>query len=173
MAIQTCNSLDNMLRSILMIVMAEKEQEQVGSQSPSSIVIVLAGCVHGIFQARILQRVAISSSRGSSRPSDGTHVCCPDPGRELTCLLHLLYCQTDSLPLVPPGKPMLITQKFTNKLQDAKNSLNQNFLKSYVTELNLKSKPRFRTSWQVQCIIDKLKKSLSLSEKLIEKNFCT
>ena len=30
--------------------------------------------VHGIFQARIVERVAISSSRGSSQPSDGTHV---------------------------------------------------------------------------------------------------
>ena len=30
--------------------------------------------VHGIFQARILEWVAISYSRGSSRPRDGTHV---------------------------------------------------------------------------------------------------
>ena len=30
--------------------------------------------VHGIFQARILEQVAISSSRGSSGPKDGTHV---------------------------------------------------------------------------------------------------
>ena len=32
--------------------------------------------LHGIFQARILQGVAISSSRGSSRPRDRTHVSC-------------------------------------------------------------------------------------------------
>ena len=32
--------------------------------------------VHGIFQARILEWVAISSSRGSSRPKDQTHVSC-------------------------------------------------------------------------------------------------
>ena len=30
--------------------------------------------VHGIFQARILKWVAISSSRGSSKPSDWTHI---------------------------------------------------------------------------------------------------
>ena len=30
--------------------------------------------VHGILQARILEWVVMSSSRGSSRPSDGTHV---------------------------------------------------------------------------------------------------
>ena len=32
--------------------------------------------VHGIFQARILQWVAISSSRGSSQPRDGTRISC-------------------------------------------------------------------------------------------------
>ena len=32
--------------------------------------------VHGMFQARILEQVAISSSRGSSQPRDGTHVSC-------------------------------------------------------------------------------------------------
>ena len=32
--------------------------------------------VHGILQARILEWVAISSSRGSSRPKDQTHVSC-------------------------------------------------------------------------------------------------
>ena len=32
--------------------------------------------VHGILQARILEWVAISSSRGSSRPRDGTYVSC-------------------------------------------------------------------------------------------------
>ena len=32
--------------------------------------------VHGIFQARKLEWVAISSSRGSSRPKDWTHVSC-------------------------------------------------------------------------------------------------
>ena len=32
--------------------------------------------VHGISQARILEWVAISSSRGSSQPSDGTYVSC-------------------------------------------------------------------------------------------------
>ena len=32
--------------------------------------------VHGIFQARILQWVAISNSRGSSQPKDWTHVSC-------------------------------------------------------------------------------------------------
>ena len=45
--------------------------------------------VHGISQARILEWVAISFSRGSSWPS----------------LLHLLHWQTDSLPLFHPGSP--------------------------------------------------------------------
>ena len=48
--------------------------------------------VHGILQARILEWVAMPSSRGSSQP----------------CLLHLLHWQTASLPLVPPGKIYVI-----------------------------------------------------------------
>ena len=32
--------------------------------------------VHGIFQARILEWVAFSFSRGSSQPKDGTHISC-------------------------------------------------------------------------------------------------
>ena len=35
-----------------------------------------ASSVHGIFQARILEWVATSSSRGSSQPRDRTHVSC-------------------------------------------------------------------------------------------------
>ena len=33
-----------------------------------------ASSVHGMLQARILEWVAMPSSRGSSRPRDGTHV---------------------------------------------------------------------------------------------------
>ena len=39
--------------------------------------------VHGIFQARILEWVAVSSSRGSSRPRDQTCVSCID--RQFLC----------------------------------------------------------------------------------------
>ena len=51
--------------------------------------------VSGILQARILEWVAMPSSRGSSPPRDRTHVSC------------LPHWQTVSLPLVPPGKPIL------------------------------------------------------------------
>ena len=54
--------------------------------------------VHGIFQARILECIAVSFSRGSSRPRDQT----------LSHRLRLLHWQADSLPLAPPGKPTLI-----------------------------------------------------------------
>ena len=50
--------------------------------------------VHGISQARILEWVAISSSRGSSPPSD----------RTLVSYIYL-HWQVDSLPLSPSGKP--------------------------------------------------------------------
>ena len=46
----------------------------------------------GILQARILEWIAISSSRGSSQARDQT-------------LLHLLHWQVGSLSLAPPGKP--------------------------------------------------------------------
>ena len=45
--------------------------------------------VHGVFQARVLEWVAISFSRGSSQPSDQTWVSC---------------MQSDTLPSKPPGK---------------------------------------------------------------------
>ena len=51
--------------------------------------------VHGISQARILEWVAISSSRGSSPPRDQTHVS------------SLLHWQADSLPLCHPCSPKM------------------------------------------------------------------
>ena len=48
--------------------------------------------VHGIFQARILEWVAISSS---GRSFQGLNL----------CLLVSLHCQAHSLPFEPPGKP--------------------------------------------------------------------
>ena len=48
--------------------------------------------VHGVFQVRILEWVAISSSRGSSRPRDQTYV-------------SYISWQAGSLPIVPSGKP--------------------------------------------------------------------
>ena len=54
--------------------------------------------VHGIFQARILEWVAISSSRESCQPGDRAHVSCvPCIGRQI------LYN-------APPGKPQWLTR---------------------------------------------------------------
>ena len=50
--------------------------------------------VHGILHARILEWVAIPSSRRSSWPRVRTHVS------------HVSYWQMHSLPLAPPGKPI-------------------------------------------------------------------
>ena len=50
--------------------------------------------VHGILQARLLMWVAISSSRGSSWPGDGTHVC-----------LHLLHLRQILCTLNHLGSP--------------------------------------------------------------------
>ena len=51
--------------------------------------------VHSILQERILEWVAMPSSRGSSRHRDQTHV-----------LLHFLHWQADSSSLALPGKPL-------------------------------------------------------------------
>ena len=51
--------------------------------------------VHGSFKARILEWVAISYSRGSSQPSDRTHV----------YYVGILHWQVDSLPLHHLGSP--------------------------------------------------------------------
>ena len=40
-------------------------------------------CVHGLFQARILEWVAISFSRVSSQPRGQTHVSCISVGRQI------------------------------------------------------------------------------------------
>ena len=53
--------------------------------------------VHGISQAKILERVAISSSRRSSPPRDGTQMC-------LLCLLH---CRWILYPLRHQGSPVM------------------------------------------------------------------
>ena len=50
----------------------------------------------GILQARILEWVAMTSSRGSS-PTQGSN----------PSLLHLLHWQVSSLPLAPPEKPII------------------------------------------------------------------
>ena len=55
----------------------------------------LGSSVHGVFQAKIVERVVISFSRGSSQPRDQIHVSLR--------LMHR-HWQAGSLPLVPPGK---------------------------------------------------------------------
>ena len=50
---------------------------------------------HGVLQARILEWVAISSSRGSSQPRDWTHVFC------------ISYIGRWILTTLPPGKPRM------------------------------------------------------------------
>ena len=52
--------------------------------------------VHGILQARILEWVAVPSSRGSSSPRDRSQVSCI--GRQI--LYHLSYQGSRNLPLV-------------------------------------------------------------------------
>ena len=64
------------------------------SLRPHEVYSLSGSSVHGVLQAKIPERVAISFSRGSSRP------------RDQTCsLLYLLHWLVGSLPAEPPGKP--------------------------------------------------------------------
>ena len=54
--------------------------------------------IHEIFQAKVLQWVAISFSRGSSQPKDQTHVSC------VSCIAGRLFTTE------PPGNPLFIIQ---------------------------------------------------------------
>ena len=75
---------------------------------------LLSFSIHGIRQARILEWVAISPSRGSSLPKNRTHISSLGchflqdifltQGLKLHLLL-LFHWQANSLPLLPPGKP--------------------------------------------------------------------
>ena len=57
--------------------------------------------VHGISQARILEWIAISFSRGSSRPRGQSPISC------VSCIAD------DSLPAEPSGKPLLLLERTT------------------------------------------------------------
>ena len=73
--------------------------------------------VHVIFQARILEWVAISSSRGTSQ---GRNQIQASQGLNQS-LWRPLHWQADSLPLVPPGKPWLkIHKKLIKTLTSSK-----------------------------------------------------
>ena len=62
--------------------------------------------IHGILQARMLEWVAISSSRGSSRPRDGTHA------SYVSANCRRYETWVGFLPLTPPGKfhPTLVVE---------------------------------------------------------------
>ena len=100
-------ALDNfqmlLVKSSLQHFCCAHQPQSSGQKERTNVCACVLGCsvmsnlpgpsVHGIFQARILERVAISSSRASSRPTSNQHP------------LGQLHRQADSLPLEPPGKP--------------------------------------------------------------------
>ena len=57
--------------------------------------------IHGILQARILEWVAVLSSKGSPLPRDQTHV-----SQQNSSLLCLLHCRQILYPLSHPGSPL-------------------------------------------------------------------
>ena len=98
----------------------------------------LGSFVHGILQVRILEWVAMLSSRGSSQPRDGTQVSCI-AGRFSTA--------------EPPGKPKKHLQLKNKKrqmtqLKGAKD-LNRHFSKEDV-QVAHKCMKRCATSWTIR-----------------------
>ena len=86
--------------------------------APSCLFATPASSVHGILQARVLEWVAMPSSRGSSPPRDGTHISCISrwilyhwATREAHLLLQLALCLAaqlcpalcDPMDCSPPG----------------------------------------------------------------------
>ena len=61
--------------------------------------------VHGTLQARILEWIAMPSSRGCSQPKDQTQVS-----------LHLPHWQVSSVPLAAPEKTSLVAQMIKNAM---------------------------------------------------------
>ena len=75
--------------------------DSMDSSSPGS-------SVHGILQARMLDRIDMPSSRGSFQTQGSNPY-----------FLHLLHWQVGSLPLVPPGKPQctcIISVQFSHSV---------------------------------------------------------
>ena len=82
-----------MLLKLCHLVRAKSLQSCLTSCDPMNCSLP-GSSVHGILQARILEWVAMPSSRGSSPPRDGT------------CVSSVyLHWQAGSLPLSPPWKP--------------------------------------------------------------------
>ena len=77
----------------------------------------LGSSVHGILQARILEWVAMPSSRGSSRPRDRTCVSC------------ISYSAGGFLTSVPPEKPQRRMQRNKNTEGDIKRQRRRNRVK--------------------------------------------
>ena len=108
----------------------------------------LGSSVHGIHQARILRRVAMVSSRESSRPSNRTHIS------------YFLHCQTGTLPRLPSGKSFMIISEPIYKLIQFINNLR------YAVETTLMAESKE----ELKSLLLKLKEK---SEKVGLKHVCT
>ena len=91
----SCVTLNDLLNfSLLCVQVRAKSLQSCPTLCDPTDCSLPVSSVHGILQARILERIAIPSSKGSSGLRDQTQ-----------CLLCLLHWQLGSLPLVPHEKP--------------------------------------------------------------------
>ena len=93
--------------SQVVLVVKKEKKVKVKSLSPVQLFAtpwsLARSSVHGIFQARILECGDISSSRGSSRSRDRTHVCYIfSTGRQVFCLFVCLSLTTSATWLAKP-----------------------------------------------------------------------
>ena len=104
---------------------------------------------HAIFQARILEWVAISSSRGSSPPRDQTHISCNSP-----------TLQADSFfTTEPPAKP-----QNSNMLRQMKLCItypNTN-LPNSISQKALNIPPRAKTTYNMEYNVGSMKKKIKI-----------
>ena len=106
----------------------------------------LGSSAHAIFQARILELVAISTSRRSSPPRDQTHISCNSP-----------ILQADSLPLSHLGSP-----QNSNLLRQMKLCItypNTN-LPNSISQKALNIPPRAKTTYNMEYNVGSMKKKI-------------
>ena len=102
--------------------------------------------VHEVFQARMLECVSTSSSKGSSWPRDGSHVSCKSP-----TLQRVLYCWATREPLCFHKCSMSCIQNYTvtqNSFTVLRSTCNPPCQSSFFTQL-----PREHRSTSVPMVV--------------------
>ena len=104
---------------------------------------------HAIFQARILEWVAISSSRGSSPPRDRTHISCNSPTLQADSFF------TTEPPAKPPNSNMLRQMKLCITYPNTN-------LPNSISQKALNIPPRAKTTYNMEYNVGSMKKKIKI-----------